>query len=40
VALRLDLGVVDWAEAAELVVTSYKLIAPKRLAAIAKTPRG
>lgn len=35
VALRLDLGRVDWEEAAELVVTSYKLIAPKRLAAIA-----
>ena len=40
VALRLDLGVVDWAEAAELVVTSYKLMAPRRLAAIAKAPRG
>jgi hypothetical protein len=33
VALRLDVGAVDWAEAGELVVDSYRLIAPKRLAA-------
>ncbi|HXB74465.1 MAG TPA: MmcQ/YjbR family DNA-binding protein [Candidatus Acidoferrales bacterium] len=39
VALRLDLGNVDWDEAAELAVTSYRLIAPKRLAAAAKKPR-
>jgi hypothetical protein len=32
VALRLDLGSVDWDEVAELVTTSYRLIAPKRLA--------
>ena len=34
VALRLDLGTVDWDEVAELVATSYRLIAPKRLAAV------
>ncbi len=31
VALRLDGGQVDWDEVAELVVGSYRLIAPKRL---------
>ena len=31
VALRLDLGDVDWEEVAELVAGSYRLIAPKRL---------
>jgi len=31
VALRLDVSV-DWSEVAELVVTSYKLVAPNRLA--------
>ena len=31
VALRLDRGKVDWPEVAELVTTSYRLIAPKRL---------
>jgi predicted DNA-binding protein (MmcQ/YjbR family) len=31
VALRLDTGKVDWAEVGELVMTSYRLIAPKRL---------
>ena len=31
VALRLDGGEVDWDEVAELVVGSYRLIAPKRL---------
>jgi len=35
VALRLDLGPADWEEVAELVHTSYRLIAPKRLAALA-----
>ena len=35
VALRLDVGGLDWDEVAELVVGSYKLIAPKRLAMIA-----
>jgi hypothetical protein len=34
VALRLDVGVVDWGEVAELVATSYRLVAPKRLAAL------
>ena len=32
VALRLDVSGLDWDEVAELVVGSYKLIAPKRLA--------
>src|SRR5207244_403536 len=31
IALRLDSGEVDWDEVAELVVGSYRLIAPKRL---------
>ena len=31
IALRLDTGKVDWDEVAELVVGSYRLIAPKRL---------
>jgi len=34
VALRLDVGTVDWDEVAELVVGSYLLVAPKRLAAL------
>ena len=33
VALRLDRGAVDWKEVAELVETSYGLVAPKSLAA-------
>jgi phosphoribosylglycinamide formyltransferase-1 len=33
VGLRLDLGEVDWEEVAELVTHSYRLVAPKRLAA-------
>lgn len=36
VALRLDVGAVDWEEVAELVTTSYRLVAPKRLAALAR----
>ncbi|PYU30463.1 MAG: phosphoribosylglycinamide formyltransferase [Acidobacteria bacterium] len=36
VALRLDVGHVDWDEVAELVLGSYRLIAPKRLAALVK----
>lgn len=32
VALRLDVGAVDWEEVAELALESYCLIAPKRLA--------
>ena len=34
VALRLDQGPVYWREVAELVSTSYRLVAPKRLAAL------
>lgn len=33
VALRLDVGDVDWEEVAELVSTSYRLVAPRKLAA-------
>lgn len=33
VALRLDTGEVDWEEVAELVMGSYRLVAPKRLLA-------
>jgi len=33
VALRLDRDSVDWKEVAELVKTSYQLVAPKRIAA-------
>ncbi len=33
VALRLDTGEVDWQEVEELVVSSYRLAAPKKLAA-------
>lgn len=36
VALRLDVGDVDWDEVGELVVGSYQLVAPKRLAALVK----
>lgn len=35
VALRLDIGEIDWDEVAELVLGSYCLVAPKRLAALA-----
>jgi predicted DNA-binding protein (MmcQ/YjbR family) len=35
VALRLDVGEIDWEEVSELVRGSYLLIAPKRLAALA-----
>jgi predicted DNA-binding protein (MmcQ/YjbR family) len=34
VALRLDIGKVDWEEVAELVTASYRRIAPKRLVAL------
>jgi predicted DNA-binding protein (MmcQ/YjbR family) len=37
VALRLDAGEIDWDEVAELVVGSYRLLAPKSLAALVKT---
>jgi len=33
VALRLDVGPIDWDEVSELIVHSYRLVAPKRLAA-------
>lgn len=36
VALRLDTGKVDWDEVTELVATSYRLMAPKKLAAMVK----
>lgn len=35
IALRLDLGAIDWEEVEELVTESYRLVAPKRLAALA-----
>ena len=34
IALRLDVGKVDWEEVRELLLSSYALIAPKRLAAL------
>lgn len=34
VGLRLDMGEIDWDEVSELVRGSYRLIAPKRLAAL------
>jgi hypothetical protein len=34
VALRLDLGKIDWSEVRELLLGSYLLTAPKRLAAM------
>jgi predicted DNA-binding protein (MmcQ/YjbR family) len=39
VALRLDVGTVDWDEVAELVTGSYQLVAPKRLAALVTAQR-
>jgi phosphoribosylglycinamide formyltransferase-1 len=33
VGLRLDVGRIDWSEVAEIVTDSYRLAAPKRLAA-------
>jgi len=36
VALRLDRAEVDWEEVAEIVACSYRLCAPKRLAAMVK----
>jgi predicted DNA-binding protein (MmcQ/YjbR family) len=38
VGVRLDVPQADWEEVAELVATSYCLIAPKRLAATVTTP--
>lgn len=39
VALRLDLGRIDWREVRELVAGSYLLTAPKSLAAVVKKLR-
>jgi phosphoribosylglycinamide formyltransferase-1 len=39
VALRLDRGDTDWEEVGELILGSYRLIAPKRLAALAASAR-
>jgi predicted DNA-binding protein (MmcQ/YjbR family) len=36
VALRLDIGKIDWDEVAELVAGSYRLAAPKKLATLVK----
>jgi len=36
VALRLDLGSIDWDEVRELLLASYFLTAPKKLAALVK----
>ena len=36
VALRLDVGKIDWDEVRELLLGSYTLLAPKRLAATVK----
>jgi phosphoribosylglycinamide formyltransferase-1 len=36
VALRLDVGEIDWDEVAELAAGSYWLVAPKRLGALIK----
>jgi predicted DNA-binding protein (MmcQ/YjbR family) len=38
VAIKLDVTRTDWDEVAELIATSYCLIAPKRLAAEVKVP--
>jgi hypothetical protein len=38
VALRLDLPTIDWSEVRELLLTSYLLTAPKRLASLARGP--
>jgi hypothetical protein len=35
--LRLDVGKIDWDEVRELLLSSYSLIAPKRLAQRVKT---
>jgi predicted DNA-binding protein (MmcQ/YjbR family) len=36
--LRLDVGPIDWEEVGELVVDSYRLVAPKRLAGLIIRP--
>jgi len=37
VALRLDIGKLDWSEVSELLLVSYQLLAPKRLASPVKS---
>jgi predicted DNA-binding protein (MmcQ/YjbR family) len=37
IALRLDVGKIDWAEVRELLLGSYALVAPKRLAERVRT---
>jgi predicted DNA-binding protein (MmcQ/YjbR family) len=39
VALRLDAGRIDWDQVAELAEDSYRLVAPRRLAARIEAPR-
>jgi predicted DNA-binding protein (MmcQ/YjbR family) len=39
VALRLDVGEIDWDEVADLAAGSYRLVAPKRLGALIKMQR-
>jgi predicted DNA-binding protein (MmcQ/YjbR family) len=34
IALRLDVGKIDWNEVEELAAESYRLVAPKRLTAL------
>lgn len=40
VGIRLDVGEIDWDEVAERVAESYRLMAPKKLAALAGRPEG
>ena len=37
VALRLDIGKIDWDEVRELLLSSYALVAPKRLAELVQS---
>jgi hypothetical protein len=39
-AIRLDAGPVDWDEVGELLVDSYRLVAPKRLVAVVEAAEG
>jgi predicted DNA-binding protein (MmcQ/YjbR family) len=38
IAIRLDVGDTDWSEVRELVLCSYRLVAPRRLAASVRVP--
>jgi predicted DNA-binding protein (MmcQ/YjbR family) len=38
IGVRLDVKSVDWNDVRDFVIESYKLVAPKRLAALAATP--